>query len=76
MSVDTVEDNLGRIYRKLGVRSRAELAARRPGDGGSHPRGLTQHPAAGAARPRFQGFPGFLPPAGSLASQVRQGGSR
>jgi DNA-binding CsgD family transcriptional regulator len=30
MSVHTVEANLGRIYRKLGVRSRTELAARRP----------------------------------------------
>jgi DNA-binding CsgD family transcriptional regulator len=27
MSVKTVEANLGRVYRKLGVRSRAELAA-------------------------------------------------
>jgi DNA-binding CsgD family transcriptional regulator len=26
MSVKTVEANLGRVYRKLGVRSRAELA--------------------------------------------------
>jgi DNA-binding CsgD family transcriptional regulator len=30
VSVHTVEDNLRRIYRKLGVRSRTELAANRP----------------------------------------------
>jgi DNA-binding CsgD family transcriptional regulator len=30
VSVHTVEDNLRRIYRKLGVRSRTELAAKRP----------------------------------------------
>ncbi len=30
LSVHTVEDNLRRIYRKLGVRSRTELAAKRP----------------------------------------------
>jgi DNA-binding CsgD family transcriptional regulator len=29
LSVHTVEDNLRRIYRKLGVRSRTELAAKR-----------------------------------------------
>jgi DNA-binding CsgD family transcriptional regulator len=28
MSVRTVESHLGRIYRKLGIRSRTELAAR------------------------------------------------
>ena len=28
LSVHTVEDNLGRIYRKLGIRSRTELAAK------------------------------------------------
>ena len=31
MSEKTVEAHLSRIYRKLGVRNRAELAARRPG---------------------------------------------
>lgn len=37
LSVHTVEDNLSRIYRKLGVRSRTELAAaRRPSQGASH----------------------------------------
>jgi DNA-binding CsgD family transcriptional regulator len=30
MSVRTVESHLGRIYRKLGIRSRTELAARPP----------------------------------------------
>jgi DNA-binding CsgD family transcriptional regulator len=33
MSVHTVEDNLRRVYRKLEVRSRSELAARHPGQG-------------------------------------------
>jgi len=37
VSVHTVEDNLRRIYRKLGVRSRTELAAHRPGRGSQHP---------------------------------------
>jgi DNA-binding CsgD family transcriptional regulator len=37
LSVHTVEDNLRRIYRKLGIRSRTELAARRPGQAGQHP---------------------------------------
>jgi DNA-binding CsgD family transcriptional regulator len=31
MSEKTVEAHLSRIYRKVGVRNRAELAARRPG---------------------------------------------
>jgi DNA-binding CsgD family transcriptional regulator len=30
MSVRTVESHLGRVYRKLGVRSRTELARQRP----------------------------------------------
>jgi DNA-binding CsgD family transcriptional regulator len=37
LSVRTVEDNLGRIYRKLGVRSRTELAAKLPGRASQHP---------------------------------------
>jgi DNA-binding CsgD family transcriptional regulator len=37
MSVHTVEDNLRRIYRKLGVRSRTELAASRAGPVSGHP---------------------------------------
>jgi len=36
VSVHTVEDNLRRIYRKLGVRSRTELAANRPGPMSGH----------------------------------------
>jgi DNA-binding CsgD family transcriptional regulator len=32
MSVHTVEWNLSKVYRKLGIRSRTELAARLPGD--------------------------------------------
>jgi DNA-binding CsgD family transcriptional regulator len=38
MSVNTVESNLRRIYRKLGIRSRAELARRHPP---SHPQERT-----------------------------------
>ena len=37
VSVHTVEDNLRRIYRKLGVRSRTELAAHRPDRGSQRP---------------------------------------
>jgi len=37
VSVHTVEDNLRRIYRKLGVRSRTELAANRPARGSQRP---------------------------------------
>jgi DNA-binding CsgD family transcriptional regulator len=37
VSVHTVEDNLRRIYRKLGVRSRTELAANRPDRGNQRP---------------------------------------
>jgi DNA-binding CsgD family transcriptional regulator len=37
LSMRTVEDNLGRIYRKLGVRSRSELAAKRPGLASQNP---------------------------------------
>lgn len=33
MSPKTVEANLARVYRKLGIRSRAELGARLPGEG-------------------------------------------
>jgi DNA-binding CsgD family transcriptional regulator len=33
VSVNTVEAHLKRIYRKLGIRSRTELAARLPGNG-------------------------------------------
>ena len=33
LSAKTVEVHLGRIYRKLGVRSRTELARRLPSDG-------------------------------------------
>jgi DNA-binding CsgD family transcriptional regulator len=35
ISVKTVEDNLSRIYRKLGIRSRAQLGARLPRAPGS-----------------------------------------
>jgi DNA-binding CsgD family transcriptional regulator len=38
VSVHTVEDNLRRIYRKLGIRSRTELAAQRPDRVTQHPR--------------------------------------
>jgi DNA-binding CsgD family transcriptional regulator len=38
LSVHTVEDNLTRIYRKLGIRSRTELAAQRSGLASQHPR--------------------------------------
>jgi DNA-binding CsgD family transcriptional regulator len=37
VSVHTVEDNLRRVFRKLGVRSRTELAANRPGQGSQRP---------------------------------------
>jgi len=37
VSVHTVEDNLRRVYRKLGIRSRTELAASRPGRVGQRP---------------------------------------
>jgi DNA-binding CsgD family transcriptional regulator len=33
MSIKTVEANLARVYRKLGIHSRAELGARMAGDG-------------------------------------------
>jgi DNA-binding CsgD family transcriptional regulator len=36
MSPKTVEANLGRVYRKLGIRSRAELGARF-GEGSARP---------------------------------------
>jgi DNA-binding CsgD family transcriptional regulator len=45
LSVHTVEDNLRRIYRKLGVRSRTELAASYPSRGAPSPGG-----PGGAAR--------------------------
>jgi DNA-binding CsgD family transcriptional regulator len=37
VSVHTVEDNLRRVFRKLGVRSRTELAANRPSRGSQRP---------------------------------------
>jgi len=54
VSVHTVEDNLRRIYRKLGVRSRTELAAGRPRPGWPAPPALT-----GASS--SLGCPGDLP---------------
>ena len=37
MSVKTVEWNLSKVYRKLGVRSRTQLAGRLRSDPGPHP---------------------------------------